>query len=45
MSVVTDYLERRPRADRDAVLGENAQRLWRLDTQAGTGAHAQERMA
>lgn len=44
MAVLTDYLERRPRTDRDAVLGENAQRLWRLGGPAGTGARVQERM-
>ena len=30
MAVVSDYLERRPPAERDAVLGGNAQRFWRL---------------
>jgi L-fuconolactonase len=31
MRVVTDYLESRPAAEQDAVLGGNAARLWRLD--------------
>jgi L-fuconolactonase len=35
MSVVIDYLERRQPAERDGVLGGNAQRFWRL---AATGA-------
>jgi len=30
MAVVTDYLDRRPAAERNAVLGGNAQRIWRL---------------
>jgi L-fuconolactonase len=30
MAVVTQYLEGRPAAERDAVLGGNAQRFWRL---------------
>jgi L-fuconolactonase len=30
MAVVADYLDRRPAAERDAVLGGNAQRIWRL---------------
>jgi len=30
MAVVSDYLERRPACERDAVLGGNAQRLWCL---------------
>ena len=31
MGVLRDYLERRPAGERDAVLGGNAQRLWRLN--------------
>ncbi len=30
MAVVTDYLDRRPAAERNGVLGGNAQRIWRL---------------
>ena len=30
MRIVTDYLERRPAAERAAVLGENARAFWRL---------------
>ena len=33
MSVVSDYLERRSAAERDAVLGGNARRFWRLQEQ------------
>jgi L-fuconolactonase len=42
MAMVTDYLERRSQADRDAVLGGNAQRLWRLGSYASAGAGVQE---
>lgn len=31
MAVVTDYLENRPGAEREAVLGGNAQRFWNLE--------------
>lgn len=44
MSVVTDYLAERPAPERDAVLGGNAQRLWRLAVQHGSGASAQEQL-
>ena len=32
MAVVSDYLERRPAAERDAVLGGNAQQFWNLES-------------
>jgi L-fuconolactonase len=33
LGLVRDYLERRPTSEREAVLGGNAQRFWRLDRQ------------
>lgn len=38
MSVVIDYLANRPAAERDAVLGGNAQRFWSLPIGAGAVA-------
>jgi L-fuconolactonase len=43
MSVVIDYLVNRPEAERDAVLGGNAQRFWNLPTGAGTLTPQSER--
>lgn len=41
MAVVADYLAPRPAVEQDAVLGGNAQRVWRLSG-AGTGAASDE---
>jgi len=37
MAVVSDYLERRPAADREAVLGGNARQLWNLESLVPNG--------
>jgi len=36
MGLVLEYMRDRPAAERDAVLGGNAQRFWRLQVQEGT---------
>jgi predicted TIM-barrel fold metal-dependent hydrolase len=36
MSVVTDYLSALPSAEREAVLGGNAQRFWKISVAVGS---------
>jgi L-fuconolactonase len=38
MAVVTDYLARRPASERDAVLGGNAMKFWKLDSYTRSAA-------
>jgi L-fuconolactonase len=40
MAVVFDYVKKLSDADRDAVLGANAARFWRLDEARGSGSRA-----
>jgi len=44
MHVVLDYVATRPAIDRDAVLGGNAARFWRLDETRDSGSRAAARM-